>query len=76
MPLPTPPALVHSHLGLSTVCKECSVTSPNPFVVVLALCPNGLSHDDDDVEELWLVLDVVLQRVIRALVVPSATTLV
>ncbi|URE37770.1 hypothetical protein MUK42_03521 [Musa troglodytarum] len=55
--LPLPP-LIYSHSEFSTTCKKCSITSPNLFMVTLALCSNGLLHDGDDVDELQLVPDV------------------
>ncbi|RZS25457.1 hypothetical protein BHM03_00058652 [Ensete ventricosum] len=43
--------------------EKCSVTFPNSFVIVLALCSNSLCHDDDDMDELWLLPNIALQKV-------------
>ncbi|URD78257.1 hypothetical protein MUK42_01409 [Musa troglodytarum] len=42
--------------------KKHSTTSLNSFAVVLALCSNGLLHDDDDMDELQLVPDAIPQK--------------
>lgn len=63
IPLPTPiPPLIHSHSKLSITCRKCSIASINSFAIVLALYSNGISHDNINVDELWLVLNVVPQR--------------
>ncbi|RWW60427.1 hypothetical protein BHE74_00032573 [Ensete ventricosum] len=55
-PPPTPSS--RSHLKLSTTCKKSSTAFLDLFAIVLAFCSNGLPHDDDDVDELCLVLDI------------------
>ncbi|URD91891.1 hypothetical protein MUK42_01167, partial [Musa troglodytarum] len=54
-PLLTPS--LHSLLELTTIHNKCSTTSPDPFTAMLALCSNSLMHNDNDVDELWLVFD-------------------
>ncbi|CAL9173032.1 unnamed protein product [Musa hybrid cultivar] len=54
---PPPPPSVHSHPELSTTHKKCFATFPDPFVTMLTLCSNSLSHNDDDVDKLWLVFN-------------------
>ena len=44
---------------VSTTRRKRSNTSPDLFAVALALCPNGLLHDGNNVDKLWLVSDVV-----------------
>ncbi|RZS18450.1 hypothetical protein BHM03_00050715 [Ensete ventricosum] len=51
-PPPPPPSSVRSHSKVSTTCKKRSISSPDPFVAVLALCFSGLPHDGGDMDEL------------------------
>ena len=43
--------------------KKCFVASPDLFAIVHALCSDGLPHDCDDVDELWLVPNAMPQKV-------------
>ncbi|URD78002.1 hypothetical protein MUK42_07094 [Musa troglodytarum] len=46
------------------MCKKCSVASLDLFAILFTLCSNGLLHDGYNVDELWLVSNIVSQRVV------------